>query len=277
MLLYAIYTFKKKSLLSFSIFYFFITISLAANFLVDIGTPLSERLLFQPSLAFCILLAVLFSKIVTKAKQVSRFALLLILILFSLKTYSRNSVWKNSETLYLNDIRYNSNSLRANCVVVIVYLSKANTEANVEIRKGYFKKAIFYSEQALKIYAVNQKTDDDLLTAYCGLFDCYQSVDDFLKDNDFEPSSAASQNIINVLSETFYKKGNLFYDQDNIDAAINAYQKCTHLNTTHVEAWYNLGGCYYAINDTIKANWAWDNVKRLNPDHIFKKLDFTSN
>ena len=51
---------KKKPTIGFGILYYFITLSIVTNFVVDIGAPMADRLLFQPSLGFCLIIGYLF-------------------------------------------------------------------------------------------------------------------------------------------------------------------------------------------------------------------------
>ncbi|MCX6296744.1 MAG: hypothetical protein NTX97_11900 [Bacteroidetes bacterium] len=271
LLFYAVYTFKKRDLLSFSIMYFFVTISLVCNILVDIGTPLSERLLFQPSLAFCMVVAFIYLKANEKAKYLTNFIFIIILIVFSLKTILRNAEWKNDESIYFTDVNSTPNSIRTNMTVASEYNFKTNTETNIELRKEYFKKSIFYSSQALKIKSNNPRSQMDLLYSYHGLLNCYPAADFFLQDNLSNLSTPEGKIILNILSDELYKNGNGFIEQGNIANAIESYSNCLKLNKTHTQAWYNLGGCYYSIKDTINANRSWAELKKLDPNFIINK------
>lgn len=122
---YAIKNFKKKDPVSFGILYFFITASIVSNVIMLIGTNYGERLMFIPSLGFCIVAAVLISKVfkvfntdkvVTDIKTfVSDFSkpillVLFIVILFGVQTMARNMDWKDNISLYRNDIKKIPNS-----------------------------------------------------------------------------------------------------------------------------------------------------------------------
>ncbi|HEY4798410.1 MAG TPA: hypothetical protein VII99_04955, partial [Bacteroidia bacterium] len=107
---FAFISFKKKPLFSFSIIYFFVTISVGSNFIIDLGTPMAERMLFQPSLAFCMAASAVYMEIDKRSKLFSNGIFIVILFLFSCKTYLRNQVWKNNETLVLTDIVSSPNS-----------------------------------------------------------------------------------------------------------------------------------------------------------------------
>ena len=272
---YAIHTFNKKSLTSFCILYFFITISLVANFFVDIGTPLSERFLFQPSLAICIVAATSYIKIKKSFKLLANGVLLMILILFSAKTLQRNRVWKNYETLVLTDVISSPNSVRANQFATNIYLSKANTEKNGEFKKEYLKKAAYHGERMLKICPKAPDLYMELGYTYYYLSDYNKAAELWIKGSKLEPTEIDSKKASDVLSNVFYKQGNGLSEQDKIDDAIICYQKSIELNNKNIEAWYNLGGNYFLINDSINAVRAWEHVKKLNPAHSFKKEEFT--
>ncbi|MBL4654730.1 MAG: glycosyltransferase family 39 protein, partial [Bacteroidia bacterium] len=120
LLLFAIKKLPSKNIFSFSILYFFISISIVSNIVIIIGAPMAERFAYVPSLGFCIALGyflVLISdkiKFLTNHPQVKVFSLLAILLLaYSFKTVSRNNAWKNNLTLFETDIETSNNSSRA--------------------------------------------------------------------------------------------------------------------------------------------------------------------
>ncbi len=220
LLVYAIWTLKRKNLISFCILYFMITISLVSNFVVDIGTPLSERLLFQPSFAFCIVLALFFLKAQKKRRVLANTILFIILILFSIKTYSRNAEWKNNETIYLADIITAPNSVRTNQYVTILYLSKAIADTNAQLKKEYFKKAIYYGERSLKIYPNNSGACQSMVTLYLTIADA--------EKND-------------QLKNEYFKKA-IYYGERNLK-----------INPNNSVAYMDLGSAYYGLSDYFKA------------------------
>ena len=268
---YALYEFKKKSIFSFCILYFIVSIFLVSNFIADTGTPLAERFLFQPSLAFCIAFSYIYIIAEKKSKAIANISLLIILVLFSIKTFLRNGEWKNDDTIGFADIKTSPNSIRANMAVSYLYLSKSNNETNVEISKDYLKKAAYYSECALKIYPMNPRASFDKAFACFKLFYYYDSVDLWLKECNLNPAEPNDQKIIKDLSTDLYAKGNENLYKKNFDLAILFYQKSIALNKNQTEAWYNLGGVYFIKQDTVNALIAWEKVKSLNPGHSLKK------
>ena len=54
---------SKRSLVSFGIAYFLITLSIVSNIVFPVGTNMAERFLFMPSLGFCLIMGILFVKL----------------------------------------------------------------------------------------------------------------------------------------------------------------------------------------------------------------------
>ena len=105
---------KKNKVISFSVFYFLITISIFSNVLFPIGTHLSERFLFMPSLGYCLLMAYVMWNIYYKFGSYVFYGLFLVMLgLYGLKTVTRNMDWKDDYTLYTTDVKVSNNSAKA--------------------------------------------------------------------------------------------------------------------------------------------------------------------
>ncbi|HEY4798015.1 MAG TPA: tetratricopeptide repeat protein [Bacteroidia bacterium] len=111
---------KSETLLfSFAILFHIITISIVSNLFFLIGTNMGERFVYITSLGFCIALAALLIKLFKWDVSILRnpssgliklSPVLLILIPYSIKTYSRNPVWKNNQTLFAEDVKTSTGS-----------------------------------------------------------------------------------------------------------------------------------------------------------------------
>ena len=110
----AIIGLKKRSFISFVIFFFFATIALMSNVVFPIGTHLSERFLFTPSLAFAMAMAYGFTKLYGINSYRKPLMLLIGLGLFmgAGKTIARNNAWKNDLTLFTTDVEVSKNSAK---------------------------------------------------------------------------------------------------------------------------------------------------------------------
>ena len=115
LVVYAVINFRKKTILSFSILFYFITFSIVSNFFFTVGALMNERFIYMSSLGFCIFIACM----LLKAKDRFRISanilsgiLVVILLLYSVKTISRNRVWLDNLTLFLVDSKTSSNSAK---------------------------------------------------------------------------------------------------------------------------------------------------------------------
>lgn len=268
---FAIFSFKKKSIFSFCIIYFFLTISVGTNFIIDLGAPLAERMLFQASLAFCIAVAVIFLKGYRRTKVIAPVMLIVIILIFSIKTIFRNSDWKNTETLNLADVNSAPNSLRVNQTALECYIVKANAETNPETKKQYYKKAVYHGERSIKIYPINPVLYMELGSAHLGLGEYFITADLWMKMYNMIPYAPEATYWREYLSKIFYTEGNGLQDQGKINDAVKYYKKATELSDKNIAAWFNLANCYSVLNTISLADKAFERVKQLDLNHEFIK------
>jgi len=89
----AILGIRKKKILSFAILYFLITMSIISNVVFPIGTNMSERFMFMPSLGFALAVSFLGWKyLFVKNQMIYKVLFGLVILGFSIKTITRNPV-----------------------------------------------------------------------------------------------------------------------------------------------------------------------------------------
>lgn len=117
MIIYAFIRIKKRDLIAYSILFFGITFSISSNLIFPIGTFMNDRFMFIPLLGFSIILAYYLRKFSQKksGENIILFTTAIILLALSIKTFSRNPVWKDDYTLFTTDVKVSSNS--AKCLV----------------------------------------------------------------------------------------------------------------------------------------------------------------
>ncbi|MBK9525758.1 MAG: hypothetical protein IPO39_13740 [Bacteroidetes bacterium] len=274
LLSFAMLTFKKKSIVSFCILYFFITLSPGTNFIIDLGAPMAERMLFQPSLAFCILLSILILKFAVNYRYASIGLALIISILFSVKTIARNSEWKNNETLFLADILNSPNSARMNLYVCEQYILKANKEVNLKTKYAYLDTAINYGERSMQIHSKFAYTYLRLGLAHLYRSNYETAAKIWIRAAELEPKNPEVIYWTSYLSNVLNTEGNMWYEKDSVQRAIQYYELSLKLNANNIETLYNLGGMYFANGDSVLANEKWEKVRTLDPRHRFNKSEF---
>lgn len=164
---------KKKGIYTFTYFYFigYLLFIYVTEFLINPdefiflspGTIISERLLYLPSLAFCIATAFglydLFGWLVANrrraAKWVYTYTFLgtsLVLILYSFKIVVRNESWKNDFTLLEADVNNSPNSVRLRYMLGRNYIILADSTVSFRQKARYLEKAADQLRKAVTIH-----------------------------------------------------------------------------------------------------------------------------
>lgn len=164
---------KKKGIYTFTYFYFigYLLFVYITEFLINpdefvflsAGTIISERLLYLPSLAFCIATAFglydLFGWLVSNKKRAAKWVYtytfigtLLVLVLYSIKTVIRNESWKDDFTLLEADVRNSPNSVRLRYMLGRNYIILADSTVSFRQKERYLEKAADQLRKAVTIH-----------------------------------------------------------------------------------------------------------------------------
>ena len=105
---------RTKHIIGFSCAYFIITLSIVSNIVFPIGTNMSERFMFMPSLGFALLFGYFMQQYVFEklGKQMFYISLGVIVSLYSIKTITRNFVWESDYRLFTTDVKTSTNSAK---------------------------------------------------------------------------------------------------------------------------------------------------------------------
>jgi tetratricopeptide (TPR) repeat protein len=242
LLVFALSKAKKKSLLSFAIMVYLGALFLVSNLVVNIGVFMNERFAYQASVGFVIGIAWLFvwlsEKYSTnkfKLKYLSGGVLIVLLLTFSLLTFSRNVAWKDSATLFLTDVKTSANSAKSNLAAGGILLDSAmNGSDSTKIKdeltlaKQYLIRATeidpSYSDAWQKLGTVHYQLNGDLHAAA----NCYFTA---IKNNRGDESSYA---YIHFIVSKF----------NNSNQKISFYDQLLKLNPTRADVYTKLGLIY---------------------------------
>ncbi|MBX2876115.1 MAG: DUF1736 domain-containing protein [Saprospiraceae bacterium] len=163
---------KKRPIVSWSIAYYIMTLSIVSNIVFPVGAPMNERFLFMPSIGATVLLAYLILDVLPNlpttrkwGQQLSWGLLLLFVAGFSIKSWSRIPAWKDEMSLNRAAIKVSTNSARANSYMAYS-LYQAGLQTNDQVqRKQLYEEALPYVNRALEIYP----TYSDAVTCKGGL------------------------------------------------------------------------------------------------------------
>ena len=301
---FAILKLGKKNLASFCILYFFITISIVSNIVFPIGTNMSERFMFMPSLGFCILLAYLIFHYLGKSNPKNMIALIgCILLFYSFKTVTRNNIWKNDFTLFTTDVKTSKNSAKVlnaaggalvtECSkpenaskkmemleTAIPYLSKAleihpnykNAAlllGNANFFKGDFEAAIKSYERALAISPEYKDAKTNLAVAYR---DAGRNAGE--KENNLSKAKDYLEKSIQLVDtdpDTYRLLGITYGMAGEHPMAIKYFTKVTEMLPDNAGAFVNLGKAYQYYGDEESSRKMFQKAIQLDPKALEKK------
>jgi cytochrome c-type biogenesis protein CcmH/NrfG len=150
--IYAIATFKSKNIIGFSILYFLATVSIISNIVFPIGTNMSERFMYMPSLAYSLVIALGVIYLSKKSKGLGIVVFALLILGYSYKTVVRNGDWKNDYTLFTTDVKTSYRSAKALNAAGGAIQTKVADMPDSKEKNDLIEKGIGYLEQATKIH-----------------------------------------------------------------------------------------------------------------------------
>ena len=151
---YGVIRIWKRDIFAYAILLFLITFSISSNLVFNIGTFMNERFMFVPLLGFAIIIAYLVNKYLSKSKAIviGQIGLIILVTLYSVKTFSRNFAWKDSLTLYSTDVKTSVNSAKVNVGVGELLIKSVNEKTPEAEMKNTVNRALEYVKRGLEIY-----------------------------------------------------------------------------------------------------------------------------
>ena len=291
----------KKRIWSFSILFYLITLSIVSNIVFPIGTNMSERFLFMPSIGFALLLALIplypiKNKVLLEvySKPLLIFTGLL-LVLYSTKTIQRNQTWKDNLTLFTTDIEVSKNSAKLRNAVGGDLSSTAIKIEDETTRNAMLQEAIGHLKEAVKIHPTYKNAYLLLGNTHNYLKQYDQSIQYYDQALRLDPgyTDAFNNRAITYRDAGFYfgqqlgdlNKAKQYLEEaiksmpedyetvfglgvaegmgGNINRAIELFTKSTQIQPNSAAAWRNLGNAYMNAGDQANANIAIQKANAL--------------
>jgi len=251
LLIIAFWVFKKNKIISFSIFYYLICLSIFSNAFAPVAGLIAERLAFVASLGFCITLSYFILKVARininggKLLFNNIFIITVIVVfgLYALKTFSRNMHWKNHLTLYENDIAYLKRSAQAHNLYANALLEYALSEKNTKKKQAMHNKAVEHFNEALNIYP-------KFFNA------AYALGETLLAEGKFEQSQSAFEKALEIDSLDYVslkKLGIIHYEKNRDSIAELYFLKSLEIKDNQAEIYPFLTSIYQRTANFSKA------------------------
>lgn len=249
MTIYAIIGLKKKDPVSFGILFFIMTTSIISNIVFPVGTNMSERFMFMPSVGFTFILGIIgwrLAKKLNKAKSITSLSQLTMLlgitafitVAFGIKTVIRNMAWKDNYTLFTTDIETSKNSAKLRNAVGGEMIAQSSAPENKNKETEMLRTAQVHLQEAIKIHP-NYKA------AYLLLGNSSNYLKDYEKSiqyyNQVLAIDANDQNGFNNLGITYRDAGKFYGEKGDYARAEKYLNKALEMRGDEYEILRLLG------------------------------------
>ncbi|CAG0896108.1 unnamed protein product [Cyprideis torosa] len=271
----------------------------ASNLFFPVGFVVAERVLYMPSMGFCLLVAHGFRLLWIRCRPMVRklllASLLLTFLVHALKTHSRNLDWKDELSIFTSGIRVNQNNAK-------LYNNVGHSYETM----GRYEEALRFFQQAVKV-------QDDDIGAYINVGRTYNNLKMFpeaeaayMKAKALLPKAKPGEiyhariapshlsvflNLATLISQnsTRLPEADLLYRQaiamraDYTQAYINrgdvllkmnrtreaqeVYERALFYDSKNADIYYNLGVVFLEQGKTHQALAYFDKALELDPDH----------
>ena len=272
-------------LISFGIFWFFITLSVESS-VIPIVDLIYEHRMYMPSAgllisfsAFLFMAVEKFRQRMPDAERQVIIALLLIAAVLTAATYMRNNVWKDELALWSDAAEKSPGKPRVHNNLGNVYSSLGRfEEAEKEFKlamgsgprseKMYFNMGIVYAsrgllDKAIEQYRIALKMKPDYPAPYNNLGSIY---------NDMGLTDKAIENYMSAIkygyyyAEPHYNLGRIYEEKGLYGKAMAQYRLALKRDENYALAYINLGILYHRQGQADKAMDQFRNAIKAQPD-----------
>jgi len=243
---------KKRPVISFGIFWFFITLSVESS-IIPISDALFEHRLYLPMFGFVLVVIYLVFDLLSERRSWAVVTSISIIVYLGVTTYERNKVWQDPITLWADVVSKNPknhrghNNLglalndqgRLNLAVKQLIealrikpgfaLAHANL-GTVLLRQGRVEEAIEHLSAALRIKPFSVQAHNSLGTALANKGEFEEAIRHFSKALRIKPGFAEAHNGL----------GNAYASQGRFTEAVKHWSKALEINPDYASAHYNL-------------------------------------
>ncbi|MDF1593143.1 MAG: tetratricopeptide repeat protein [Desulfobacterales bacterium] len=273
-----VWSLKKRPLISFSIFGFFIALSVESS-IVPIKDALFEHRLYLPMFSFALLMAELLFQFFLKKRTLVHLAMVLMILSLGTATYLRNRVWRDGITLWSDVVSKNPKNQRAhnnlgvelfdinripeaiNHYLTALQINPADVSSHNNLGNALNKQGL--KEKAIEHYLIALRIDSTFKKAHINLGNILNergqnkgAIDYFL---------AALRGDRNN-KEALVGLGNALQGQRKIADAIDKYDRALQIDPDFKEAHYNLGVALFTQNRTEEAIYHYSKALQTDPN-----------
>lgn len=294
---------KEKSKVAFGVLFYLLSLSIVSNLAFPVGTNMAERLVFMPSVGFCLVVVLGIISLLSQKKAIdfhkkTILAVGIISVFFAGLTFARNFAWEDNYTLFTTDIKTSKNSAKLRNAVGGELLAKSTDQKNAAVKRKMQTEAVAHLQEAIKIHP-NYKNAYLLLGNGCNYLERYEeAIQYYNKAIAIDPGYEEANNNLGITyreAGKYYgeKKGDLpnalkYLNQaikmrpkdsevlrllgvangiaGNLAEAVNFFTQFTKVEPNNAKGFFNLGSAYYNAGDPENGKLNHDKALSIDPN-----------
>lgn len=269
----------------------------ASNLFFPVGFVVAERVLYVPSMGFCILVAHGWQKISNKSvlKKLSWVCLSMVILTHALKTLHRNWDWESEYTLFMSALKVNKNNAKLwnnvghalenekNFEKALKYFLQAThvqpDDIGAHMNVGRTYKNLNRTREAEASYMLAKSLMPQIipgkkyaariapnhLNVYINLANLIRANESRLEEADQLYRQAISMRP--DFKQAYISRGELLLKMNKPLKAKEAYLKALELDRNNADLWYNLAIVYIELKEPNEALKNFNRALELNPKH----------
>jgi tetratricopeptide (TPR) repeat protein len=278
----AVYLYNKQRLISFGIFWFFITLAVESSF-IPLADMIFEHRTYLPSVGFFLVISyTVFYLLANKNKALILGVFSVMVLFYSFKTYERNKIWKTGVSLWTDVIEKSPGVTRPllnrgfafarleqwdNAIADYTRAIEIDSVYNYEAfskraiaygNVGQWEKAINDCNKAISLEPKLVKAYYNKGVAHASLGKLEEAIADFTEVLKLDPN----------FEKVNYQRGALYMQLGIYDKALLDFNKEIEINPPTAEKLYNRGFVCEKLNDWIKAIENYTLAISLDPKYV---------
>lgn len=235
----------------------------SSNLLFPVGFVVAERILYLPSMGFCIIVAAVLCNLSHRRPTLAKGALVVLLVALASKTVTRNAEWSSDFDLHEAGVRDNPGNVKLLTNFGMLLHERAqDTAAFTEpVRQEYSRRAeATYTHTLANV--IGEDNFPNLYFSYGNLLQSKGRADEaialYRRGLEKKDKTRTTLNILNNL-------GSLLYKQQQYDEAELHFDTCIAIDDGHLSAHNGLAALYAATNRSELAEEKFALVVQRNP------------
>ncbi|XP_044048412.1 protein O-mannosyl-transferase TMTC3 isoform X3 [Siniperca chuatsi] len=268
----------------------------ASNLFFPVGFVVAERVLYVPSMGFCVLVAHGFKIVSHKGHlKISWLIIGVLLTTHAVKTFNRNWDWESEYTLFTSALKVNKNNAKLwnnvghalenqnNYAKALQYFLQATRvqpdDIGAHMNVGRTYKNLNKSKEAEDAYLVAKslmpqvipgkkyatRVAPNHLNVYINLANLIRANESRLEEADQLYRQAISMRP--DFKQAYISRGELLLKMNKPTEARDAYLRALELDRTNADLWYNLAIVNIEMKDPSEALKNFNHALELNPRH----------